>query len=151
MNIKFNVNRKYVVNGKEYHSLEEMPDDIRNAFEKAMASQGGQGLRFEQKKTVNKITFNGTTYDSPEAMPAEVRILYDQVMSSVKSGESPSDAAMAEEVKAALADFRAEDRRGTGMEPHATLKVESSFSPKVLLAAVLFAGVLLMLYLLFHR
>jgi hypothetical protein len=43
MNVNVNVKRKFKVNGKEYNSIEEMPQDIRNAFEKAMASKTGSG------------------------------------------------------------------------------------------------------------
>jgi hypothetical protein len=38
--IKINVKKRYVVNGKEYHSLEEMPADIRQVYETAIVSKG---------------------------------------------------------------------------------------------------------------
>jgi hypothetical protein len=49
--VDFNVNvkRKYVVNGKEYASLEEMPPEIREAIEKA--KHGVPGLDRLEKAT----------------------------------------------------------------------------------------------------
>ena len=41
VNFNVNVKRKYVVDGKEYSSIEEMPADIRQAFERAKHASPG--------------------------------------------------------------------------------------------------------------
>lgn len=68
MNVKFNVKRKFIVNGKEYGSVEEMPANIRQSYEKALESAKG------------KIVFNGQKYENVEAMPPDVRQMYDEMM-----------------------------------------------------------------------
>ena len=60
MNVNVNVKRKFKVNGKEYNSIEEMPQDIRNAFEKAIASQAGKGQSVSPATMQTKIIFTGT-------------------------------------------------------------------------------------------
>lgn len=84
MDVKFNVKYKFKVNGKEYGSLEEMPADIRETYEKAVSKAGG--INFE-KISSNKIVFNGQEYGSIESMPADVRQMYETIMNKVKSGE----------------------------------------------------------------
>jgi hypothetical protein len=64
MNTKVTVKTRIVVDGKEYHSLEELPAALRAAYEKAVASGA-------QVRQTSRIVFNGRTYDTPEAMPAE--------------------------------------------------------------------------------
>ena len=46
------VTRKIVVNGKEYHSVDELPPDVRALYDQAMASP-------DKKVTVKKVTING--------------------------------------------------------------------------------------------
>ena len=68
INLKFNVKRKFNVNGKEYGSVEEMPANIRQAYDKALESRKG------------KIMFNGKKYENVEAMPPDVRQTYEEMM-----------------------------------------------------------------------
>jgi len=86
MPVKFNVNTKIKVNGKEYHSLDEMPPDVRQSYERAMATAAGGDrgvLPNLQVRTQSKITFNGQTYNSVDEMPVEMRAIYQSVMSAV--------------------------------------------------------------------
>ena len=81
-NITFNFKR-IIVNGREYRSVEELPPDLRAAYEKAMASREGAG-------PVPRITVNTQQYDSPEAMPPDVRRLYEAVRANLpKEGAVP--------------------------------------------------------------
>lgn len=84
MDIKFNVKQKYVVNGKEYNSIEEMPAAIREIYEKAVANAKGieHGIISSEK-----IVFNGQEYESVDLMPSDVRQVYETLMKTVKSGE----------------------------------------------------------------
>jgi len=91
MPINFNVKTKIKINGKEYNSPEEMPEDIRNIYEKAMANRGSSAPNI-QVKTNPKITFNGQTFNKLEEMPADVRRIYDSVMAAVdKNGDGIPD------------------------------------------------------------
>lgn len=79
MNIKVTVNQKIVINGKEYGSPDELPDDLRRAYQRAMGSGLGAGGFVGRK---SKIMFQGREYDSPASMPEEARRLYDLAMAA---------------------------------------------------------------------
>jgi hypothetical protein len=75
-----------VFNGKEYAGLEEMPDDVRKAFQAALAQVGtdadGNGVPdvLEGKGNVlglaqSSITVNGRTVDNVKDLPLPVRWL----------------------------------------------------------------------------
>ena len=90
MNIKLNVKRKYKINGKEYTSIEEMPDEVRAVFQKAMDQQAGMGQTTHSSLTKAKIVFNGTEYYKIESMPQDVRQLYEKVLGVAEGGISVS-------------------------------------------------------------
>ena len=100
---------KFVVNGKTYASLDEMPPETRKAYEQAMGmlrdeNQNGMPDILEGKPGANVSTFqttlnlpgsmqiiaDGKTYSSVDEMPADARITYDQAMA--KLGPLMSDA-----------------------------------------------------------
>jgi hypothetical protein len=83
VNVKGNIKRKIVVNGREYSSVEEMPEDIRRAFERAIAGTSGAGVG----GAATRIVFNGREYGSVTEMPEDVRRLYDDAMSMVQDNE----------------------------------------------------------------
>ena len=87
MDVKFNVKYKFKVNGKEYGSLEEMPDNIREAYEKAVANSKGIEHGNIPSVTAGKIIFNGQEYQSVDAMPADIRQMYETVMKTVSEGK----------------------------------------------------------------
>ena len=99
MNTKITVTTKIVVNGKEYHSVEDLPPDVRSAYETAMASRA-------QAHGTSHIVFNGRSYDSPEAMPAEVRRLYDAAMANLPN-PGPSSPASTQELGAPVEPAKA--------------------------------------------
>jgi len=77
---------RIVFNGKEYAGLEEMPDDVRKAFQAALAQVGtdadGNGVPdvLEGKANVlglaqSSITVNGRTVDNVKDLPLPVRWL----------------------------------------------------------------------------
>ena len=63
---------KIRVNGQEYSSVDEMPDDLRQIYEKALP--GG---------VPSKITFNGQKFSSVDEMPPEIRQKYEAVLGIV--------------------------------------------------------------------
>lgn len=74
VDIKFNVNKKYKFEGKEYDSIDDMPAEARDAFRKASAESGIK-TEFDQPK----ITYNGKQYSLDE-LPPQVREMYDKLM-----------------------------------------------------------------------
>jgi hypothetical protein len=88
MKVNVDVRRKFIVNGKEYNSAEEMPPELREAYEKAVGSGAGVRIEKPQVHVETKIVFNGKEYDSLGGMPADVRRLYQSVMKSAEKGEA---------------------------------------------------------------
>jgi hypothetical protein len=83
---------RILFNGQEYASAEAMPDDVRKAYQQALAQladadhngipdileRGGAGNVIGIQNS--SITVNGKTYGSVGEMPALVRFLYEQAM-----------------------------------------------------------------------
>jgi hypothetical protein len=80
MGIKVTVKRRIVYNGKAYDSPEELPENVRQAYAKAMADPAAAS------SSTPKVVFNGTEYDGLDAMPPEVRALYESALGAVGSG-----------------------------------------------------------------
>ena len=80
MAIKVTVKRRIVFHGKSYDSPEELPEDVRQAYEKAMADPGAGA------SAAAKLVFNGTEYEGLDAMPPAVRALYESAVGAVASG-----------------------------------------------------------------
>ena len=85
MSMKVNINTKIRFNGKEYSRVEDMPPEVRQTYERALAQMQASGVNV---KTKAKLVFNGHEYDSVEAMPDNVRRLYDQIMTTVDSNHN---------------------------------------------------------------
>jgi len=104
MATNISVKTKIRVNGREYASVEEMPADVRQTYERALAmSVGGahRGLLGSIGSAVHtKIVFNGQEYTSAEHMPAAVRRLYDDVIATLQSEKQNSAGPGAEPVSA---------------------------------------------------
>ena len=123
-----NVKRKYRINGKEYGSLEEMPEDVRAIALKAMdsprAPSGGT------QSGPSKIVFNGVEYASVDDMPTYARNLYERAV---------------EAAQAATQDASGEQRR-PGPK---TIEAEPSFSARSIVAVIALIALALFLYYLF--
>jgi TRAP-type mannitol/chloroaromatic compound transport system substrate-binding protein len=70
------VTRKIVVNGKEYHSVDELPPDVRALYDKAMASA-------DKKVTVNRITINGVDVVKTQTSKTTVAIIVLAVLAGI--------------------------------------------------------------------
>jgi hypothetical protein len=145
MKVSFDVKRKFVVNGKEYASVEEMPPELREAYEKAMRSGAGMRIGKPQVRMETKIVFNGKKYESLEAMPADVRRIYQSVMKSVETGQvSP------EMLSAALGDDPSLTRENRVVHASVDLakpiEPKSSFSPQWVIGGLVLLGIVFMLY-----
>ena len=103
-NVKLSVKRKYIVDGREYGSLEEMPDDIRQAYEK--------GLAFPSRSSSNqggRIIFNGQEYESMGKMPDSVRRMYENAMDALREGDASGEETNGEEEEVLLKNHQKDD------------------------------------------
>lgn len=85
MTMNITVRKKIIVNGREYKSVEEMPENIRNAYKKAMVSAITPAHAIDPSSSKVKIVFNGQEYKSAEDIPLEVRRIYDGAMAAVET------------------------------------------------------------------
>jgi len=117
MGIDFNISikRKIVVNGKEYGSLEEVPEQHRHTVQNAMDSAAFAGRN-------STLTVNGVVYDSPEAMPPDTRRIYEESLRKAK-----------------------EMSQRTGMPMPGTLSPEGMLSERTVITILLLAGLYLLL------
>ena len=144
MNVNVNVKRKYKINGKEYNSVEEMPSDIRNAFEKAMASQADTGNHINLAVTQTKIIFNGTEYQNIDAMPQDVRKLYEKVLKAAETGTAPANIITAGDISSIT----------TGHNNYGTTSIgnlgnPSKIEPTAISARTLVMGIALIAFIIF--
>ena len=85
MPVKVNINTKIRFNGVEYSRVEDMPAEVKQTYERALAQMQASGVNV---KTKAKLVFNGHEYDSAEAMPDNIRRLYDQIITSVDANHN---------------------------------------------------------------
>jgi hypothetical protein len=145
MNVNIKVKRKFKINGKEYSSIEEMPDDIRETVKKAMASRADSGHRIDPAAMRTKIIFNGTEYESIDAMPQDVRQLYERVLKAAETGTASPDIDVAEISSGMRTEPRTLGTAHPGDIPQPT-NFEPSFSPRTLILSVILGALLLLLY-----
>lgn len=130
MGFDIKVNKSYTVNNKTYRSIEEMPPDVRELFEKAMKLKNSTGQSvFADHKT--KIVFNGTEYPSADKMPEDVRSLFEEVMKT--SGNESTNLQIG---------IPTQNEDGPG-----EIKLEASFSTRSLIIGLSIMGLLVLVYL----
>ena len=82
---------KIIFNGREYASVNEMPPDVRQAYERTMrifADSDGNGVPDvleglggnTASTTMSKIVVNGREYASVDEMPSDARQVYERMM-----------------------------------------------------------------------
>ena len=86
--MKINVKTRIKYKGQEYSSVEELPPEVRAAYEKAMAT-GGASFN-------TKIVFNGQEYASLDQMPAAQRQLYEVALKLSQDTEAIAPARKAD-------------------------------------------------------
>jgi hypothetical protein len=141
MKINMNVKRKFKFNGKEYNSIDEMPDSIRETLKKAMDSEAASGYGINHTAMRTKIIFNGTEYESIDAMPQDVRQLYEGILKSAENGTAPPGSDMLKE-SGTGGNVRTEKSRNPG-------KTEPSFSARALVVSIGLIALILLFYYLF--
>jgi hypothetical protein len=87
MAIQIKIMKKFTGNREKYRSLDEMPDDIRQAIEKTI--MGGDPNT--QSDTETKIIVNGKEYDSIEQVPPDIRELYVSAIKALKTSKATDE------------------------------------------------------------
>ena len=139
VNAKVTLKKRIIVNSHEYAGPEDMPDELRKAYEAAMAKVGPNGHAGVTSGSVSKIIFNGREYADEESMPPEERRLYDAALASLKAEPAEADVA---DPRKGYVHVGMED--AMPIEPSGS-RLTSSRSKAVLLLAGAFA-LLLILY-----
>jgi hypothetical protein len=141
MNLNINIKRKFKINGKEYNSIEEMPDNIRETFKMAMGSRAVTEHQTNPAVLRTKIVFNGHEYESLDAMPEDARKLYEKVLKAAETGDASPDIDLSEISRG----IRGEPENPYPGDIPQPTKFESSFSPRTFIAGAML-GVLLLLF-----
>jgi hypothetical protein len=149
MDININIKRKFTVNGKEYSSVEEMPDDVREIFNKVRSLQANPADGAKPGTVQSRIIFNGMEYKSIDDMPPEARQQFEKIMkvagtgSAVKVSERAANINVQPEKTATFSAYRPKDfPKSPSIEP--------SFSLRVMIISVTLIALLLLLYYSFH-
>lgn len=141
MSINISIKKKFVVNGREYGSIDEMPDNIRDAYRKAMEGLDA-GRSSPPPPASARIVFNGQEYADTEAMPPDVRQAYESIMEATVCGES--HLRLNASIKADGPTVRRPDMSGTAPGRARPVGPEPLFSVRqLLLAAAAVIGLLL--------
>lgn len=145
MEVKFDLKRKYIVNGKEYGSVEEMPADIRDAYEKAVGK--AQGIQHGNIASMSseKIVFNGQEYESVNSMPADIRQMYETIMKTVKEEKFSVKGNIDFKTGEKTADFKKEGVLGS-YSISKPITPNSFFSPRVLIIAAAILAFIIGIY-----
>ena len=76
MRIEVDVTREFIVNGKQYRSLEEVPAEYRRAIQGTLGSPLGNS----HAGTYSEIIVNGKRYRDENVMPEGVREIYEAAL-----------------------------------------------------------------------
>ena len=105
MSTLITVKTRIRVNGKDYGNVEDMPADVRQAYERALSAiESGKPNAIvkissptanAQMVANSTIVFNGQEYPGVEQMPADVRRLYDAVVATLETDRTPGASATA--------------------------------------------------------
>lgn len=142
MSTTITVKTKFRINGQEYASVDDMPAEVRQAYERAMSTLGQTGGPVHISPVSTKVVFNGQGYASADQMPADVRRLYDDVMATLDTQRASAAAAAS---PASAAPWQSGASRVVAREAStatAVLRPEST-SSRLLIVGVALAALLL--------
>ncbi len=142
MNVNINVKRRYKINGKEYDSIEDMPEDLRDMFKKASGLKMGTANQINQVGIWTKIVLNGKEYESIDAMPQDDRKLYEKVLEVAATGTAPPEIVTAAITNSILTKPQTSTTGHIGKSPNPP-KIEPS-SRKLIIFIALGALILLL-------
>ena len=84
MGVEVTVKRRFVIGGREYGSLEELPEGIRSTVEAALGSRWSEDEHVQTHGVHTGIVVNGHEYGSIDDMPADVRADYDAAVAAIE-------------------------------------------------------------------
>lgn len=145
MKVNVNGKRNFKINGKEYSSIEEMPDGLRETFKKAMGSQVGSGHSADTAPGRTKIFFNGKHYESLDAMPQDERRLYEKIVQAAEAGGAAPTIDLAD-ISSSLRGEPATPESSYSDTVPQPPRFEPAFSPRILLVIFMLGGLVLLLY-----
>ncbi len=129
---------KVKVDSKKYGSVEEMPANIREVYERAKGTS---------QIAATRIIFNGQEYESVEAMPPDIRQVYEGVMKAAETGKIPADVLSGLKLGTTTRVQASKDVSGSVKTPR-PIEPESTFSlsPRMLLIGLALLALLIALY-----
>jgi hypothetical protein len=153
MKVNMTVKRRIVFNGKEYDSIEELPESVRRTLENATAGSLPSAATGATAGAKVRIMFNGQEYASVDAMPASVRRIYEGALAAVESDGAAGQIGAAIRVASMAGGTEATSAGGiavsaTPIEPGAARPLPWRL---ILTIAALVAFILLNFYLVTHR
>ena len=85
MNVTVKTKIRY--KGQEYSSVNELPAEVRSAYEQTLVN----GLVGTKNSAINtRLVFNGQQFSSPGEMPAAEKKVYDDVVQLIRDGADQS-------------------------------------------------------------
>ncbi|UCH20716.1 MAG: hypothetical protein JSU83_19630 [Deltaproteobacteria bacterium] len=136
MSIQILIKSKIKGKRKKYKSLEEMPDDLRQAIERTMTTSD----LGTQTNTESTIVVNGKSYNNIEEMPPDIRVLYAKAIKALRKGKMTHDPASlaGEGMSSSNMHTKSLSYAGPGsIEPQSTF---SSLPRWLIIGVVLFAA-----------
>jgi hypothetical protein len=145
MAIQIVIKKKIKGKRKKYKSLEEMPDDLRQAFERTMTNTDPE----TQTDTESTIVINGKEYNNIEEMPPDIRVIYEKVIKSLRKGKMTHDpiSLASEGMSSRNVHNKSISYAGPG-----SIEPQSSFSslPRWLIIGVVLLAIFMGLYVIIH-
>lgn len=142
--IKFNIEKKIIINGKEYNSIDEMPEDLRQAFQKALS---GFGNKIKVNKEA-KFVFNGKEFKGVEVIPPDEMETFKNLIKAATDGNGKIPTGLSEGIGKSLGG---EEAKGSAsghqkpIEPEATFSI--TLSPKAVVVGLIVVLLVVMVYL----
>lgn len=154
-------------NGREYPSIDEMPPEIREAYQRVLAHLtaaehhdllGNATSRNTIAVEHTSITINGKTYPSPDEMPPDVRQAYDDAIRQIDGNRNGIPDVLEQTARQARTLSSAVDRLPSALDIRSdsthlirrdTRTGSASFTPLVL--AMLGAALATLLFWLWQR
>jgi hypothetical protein len=129
ISFKVNITKKIKINGKEYGSVEEVPEQYRQAVQNALGT-AQSGL------TAGKITVNGIGYDSPSDMPPDVKATYEEALAKAQAAAKENGMAP-EEIGVRTGN---NPQLSINTNPEQAVKEEGGLSVRTMIILVLLAA-----------
>jgi hypothetical protein len=138
-------NKKFIVNGKEYASIEDVPEEFRGLVKAAQekAGQAGAPVQFSVQKKF-KFKVNGQEYDSVEEMPEAARRLFTD-----RNGNGVPD--ILEDIPQVGHPAPIIRRSAARVQPNVPVLIKEGSSSRVFLVVAVFAAAALLGYFLFMK